>query len=230
MIAPRRWRVVAGCGSSSAGVVAPHEGSCGGARCSSIPARPSGRVWAGGCWSMSRRSAAAVNRLEPTFAGYMGFSLRQALAGGELVSGDPGAAVSMGALGVDRVVARLRSPSRRRQLGIPWGIVRSGSPGTHRGRRVARDSPRSQSRLAQGAVGLLKLDAGPPALIAKYPKSCGLPVAAPDIAGAPEQVDAVIAAVVLAADAFTGGRRGGHLPHRADGRHPPRTGRGTRRY
>ena len=120
--------------------------------------------------------AAAVNRLEPTFAGYMGFSLRQALAGGELVSGDARVQpVSMGlqlaltelwrAYGVhpDAVIGH--------SMGEVTGAVVAGALTVDEGLRVIAIRSRLMSRLAgQGAVGLLKLDAGSTAaLIAEYP-------------------------------------------------------------
>ncbi len=193
-------------GRSAQGVVAPHEGSCG--RGTVFVYSGQGSQWAG----MGRRLlvdepafAAAVNRLEPTFAGYMGFSLRQALAGGELVSGDARVQpVSMGlqlaltelwrAYGIhpDAVIGH--------SMGEVTGAVVAGALTVDEGLRVIAIRSRLMSRLAgQGAVGLLKLDAGSTAaLIADYPgvSLAGYPSPRQTvIAGAPEQVDAVIAAV-----------------------------------
>ncbi len=188
------------------GVVGPHEGPC----------RPGtvfvysgqGSQWAG----MGRRLladepvfAAAVAELEPVFAEQVGFSLQQVLAGGELVRGD--AHVQPVLMGLQLALTELwRSYGVHpdavigHSMGEVSAAVVAGALSVTEGLRVIATRSRLMSRMAgQGAVALLKLDVeATAALIADYPEVSLAGYASPRqtvVAGAPEPVDAVIAAV-----------------------------------
>src|SRR6478752_1520519 len=193
-------------GQAAVGVVGPHEGSC----------RPGtvfvysgqGSQWAG----MGRQLltdepafAAAVAELEPVFVTQAGFSLQQVLAGGEPVTGidhiQPvlvGMQLALTALwrsyGVepDAVIGH--------SMGEVTAVVVAGALSPADGLKVIATRSRLMSRLSgQGAMALLELDAAAAEnLIAGYADLTVAVYAAPNlttIAGPPEQVDAVIAAV-----------------------------------
>ena len=206
-----REQAVAGLGALAAGrsadgVVAAHRGEC----------RPGtvfvysgqGSQWAG----MGRRLladepvfAAAVAELEPVFVEQAGFSLQQVLAAGEPV------------VGIDRiqpvlVAMQLALTKLWRCYGVEPDAVIGHSMGEvtaavvagvlspAEGLRVIATRSRLMSRLSgQGAMALLELDPDSAAgLLADYPGVTLAVYASPResvIAGAPEQVDAVIAEV-----------------------------------
>jgi phthiocerol/phenolphthiocerol synthesis type-I polyketide synthase B len=193
-------------GSPAHGVVAPHEGPCGTG--TAFVYSGQGSQWAG----MGRRLlvdepafAAAVDRLEPTFVDQVGFSLRQVLTSGERVSGD--ARVQPVSMGLQLALTELwRSYGVQpdavigHSMGEVTAAVVAGALSVEEGFRVIAIRSRLMSRLAgQGAVALLKLDAATTeALIADYPDVSLAGYASPRqtvIAGAPERVDAVVAAV-----------------------------------
>ena len=149
--------------------------------------------------------AAAVAELEPVFVEQVGFSLQQVLADGEPVVGidrmQPvlvGMQLALTALwrsyGVepDAVIGH--------SMGEVTAAVVAGALSPAEGLQVIATRSRLMSRLAgQGAMALLELDAeATEALIADYPEVTVAVYASPRqtvIAGPPEQVDAVIAAV-----------------------------------
>ena len=149
--------------------------------------------------------AAAVAELEPVFVEQVGFSLRQVLAGGEPVVGieriQPvlvGVQLALTALwrshGVtpDAVIGH--------SMGEVSAAVVAGALSPAEGLRVIATRSKLMARLAgQGAMALLELDPeAAEALIADYPDVTLAVYASPRqtvIAGPPEQVDAVIAAV-----------------------------------
>jgi phthiocerol/phenolphthiocerol synthesis type-I polyketide synthase B len=166
-----------------------------------------GSQWAG----MGRRLladepafAAAVDELEPVFVEQVGFSLREILAGGELVSGD--ARVQPVVMGLQLALTALwRSygvyPDAviGHSMGEVTAAVVAGALGVADGLRVIAVRSRLMGRLAgQGAVALLGAgESESVGLIAGYP---GVEVAgylSPSqtvVAGPPEQVEALIAA------------------------------------
>ncbi|MEA2484370.1 MAG: phthiocerol/phenolphthiocerol synthesis type-I polyketide synthase, partial [Thermoleophilaceae bacterium] len=193
-------------GGSADGVVAAHRGGC----------RPGtvfvysgqGSQWAG----MGRQLladepvfAAAVAELEPVFVEHAGFSLQQVLAAGEAV------------VGIDRiqpvlVAMQLALTQLWRSYGVEPDAVIGHSMGEvtaavvagvlrpAEGLRVIATRSRLMSRLSgQGAMAMLELDpASAEALLADYPDVTVAVYASPResvIAGAPEQVDAVMAVV-----------------------------------
>jgi phthiocerol/phenolphthiocerol synthesis type-I polyketide synthase B len=193
-------------GRAADGVVAPHEGRC----------RPGtvfvysgqGSQWAG----MGRQLladepvfAAAVAELEPIFVEQVGFSLQQVLANGEPVSGDAQAQPVI--MGLQLALTQLwRSYGVEpdavigHSMGEVTAAVVAGALSPADGLRVIAIRSRLMSKLAgQGAVALLKLDADATAtLIAEHPgvSVAGYPSPRETVvAGPPEQVDAVIAAV-----------------------------------
>jgi phthiocerol/phenolphthiocerol synthesis type-I polyketide synthase B len=193
-------------GETAMGVVGPHEGPCGSGTVFVYSGQ--GSQWAG----MGRQLladepafATAVDELEPLFVEQVGFSLAQVLAGGEPVSGDArvqpvimGLQLALtelwGAYGVepDAVIGH--------SMGEVTAAVVSGALTVGEGLRVIATRSRLMSRLAgQGAVALLGLDAEATAvLIADFPEVSLAAYLSPRqtvIAGAPDQVDVVIAAV-----------------------------------
>jgi phthiocerol/phenolphthiocerol synthesis type-I polyketide synthase A len=193
-------------GGSADGVVAPHQGVC----------RP-GTVFVysgqGSQWSGMGRQlladesafAAAVAKLESAFVEKVGFSLWQVLATGEpLVGIDRIQPVLVGmqlaltelwrSYGVepDAVIGH--------SMGEVTAAVVAGALTPGEGLRVIATRSRLMARLSgQGAMALLELDPeSAKALIADYPGVTLAVYASPRqsvIAGAPEQVDAVIAVV-----------------------------------
>jgi acyl transferase domain-containing protein/acyl carrier protein len=193
-------------GQAAVGVVGPHEGPC----------RPGtvfvysgqGSQWAG----MGRQLltdepafAAAVAELEPVFVAQAGFSLQQALAGGEPVTGidriQPvlvGMQLALTALwrsyGVepDAVIGH--------SMGEVTAAVVAGALTVAEGLQVIATRSRLMARLSgQGAMALLELDGGDAeALIAEHPQVTVAVYASPRqtvIAGPPEQIDQLIAMV-----------------------------------
>ena len=188
------------------GVVGPHEVGC---RSGTVFVYAGqGSQWAG----MGQRLladepvfAAAVAELEPVFLEQVGFSLQQVLATGEPVVGieriQPvlvGMQLALTALwrsyGVepDAVIGH--------SMGEVTAAVVAGALSPAEGLRVIATRSGLMSRLSgQGAMALLELDAAAAeALIVDYPDVTVAVYASPSqtvIAGPPEQVDAVIAAV-----------------------------------
>ncbi len=193
-------------GQSIDGVVAPHEGPC---RAGTVFVYSGqGSHWAG----MGRRLLAdesvfadAVAELEPVFVEQVGFSLQQVLAEGEAVRGD--ARVQPVLMGLQLALTELwRSYGVQpdgvigHSVGEITAAVVSGALTVAEGLKVVATRARLMARLAgQGAVALLKLDAeATAALIADYPEVSVAGYSSPRqtvVAGAPDQVDAVIAAV-----------------------------------
>jgi len=196
--------LAAGC--PAPGVVGPHQGPCGSGTVFVFSGQ--GSQWAG----MGRRLladepafAAAVAELEPVFVEQVGFSLQQVLSNGEPVSGD--ARLQPVLMGLQLALTELwRSygviPDAviGHSMGDVAAAVVGGALTAAEGLRVIAIRSRLMSRLAgQGAVALLKLDAeATAALIADYRGVSVSGFSSPRqtvIAGPPEQVDAVIAAV-----------------------------------
>jgi phthiocerol/phenolphthiocerol synthesis type-I polyketide synthase A len=193
-------------GETAVGVVAPHEGLC----------RPGtvfvysgqGSHWAG----MGRQLladepvfAAAVEELEPVFFDQVGFSLQQILAEGRAVSGD--AQVQPVLMGLQLALTELWAAHGVKpdavighSMGEVTAAVVAGALSRAEGLRVIATRSRLMSRLAgQGAVALVELDAdATEAMINGYR---GVSLAGylssrqTVIAGPPEQVDAMVAAV-----------------------------------
>ncbi|MBV8348061.1 MAG: type I polyketide synthase, partial [Mycolicibacterium sp.] len=188
------------------GVVGPHEGPC---RSGTVFVYSGqGSQWAG----MGRQLladepvfAAAVDELEPVFLEQVGFSLRQVLANGELVTGD--ARVQPVIMGLQLALTELwRSYGVEpdavigHSMGEVSAAVVAGALTVAEGLRVIATRSRLMAQLAgQGAVALLELDPeGAEALIADHPGVSPAGYVSPRqtvIAGPPERVDAVIAAV-----------------------------------
>jgi len=187
-------------------VVGPHEGTC---RAGTVFVYSGqGSHWAG----MGRQLladepvfAAAVAELEPAFVEHVGFSLQQVLEDGEPVRGD--ARVQPVLMGLQLALTQLwRSYGVHpdavigHSMGEVSAAVVAGALSAADGFRVIATRSRLMSRLAgQGAVALLKLDAeAAEAVIADYPEVSFAGSSSPRqtvIAGAPDQIDAVIAAV-----------------------------------
>jgi phthiocerol/phenolphthiocerol synthesis type-I polyketide synthase D len=193
-------------GDAAPGVVGPHEGRCGPGTVFVFSGQ--GSQWAG----MGRRLladepvfAAAVAELEPVFVEEVGFSLQRVLAAGEPVVGieriQPvlvGVQLALTALwrsyGVepDAVIGH--------SMGEVSAAVVAGALSPAQGLRViARRSGLMAGLAGRGAMALLELDAAAvEGLIADYSDVTVAVYASPRqtvIAGPPEQVDAVIAAV-----------------------------------
>ena len=193
-------------GQSAAGVVGPHSGVC----------RPGtvfvysgqGSQWAG----MGRQLladepafAAAVAELEPAFVEQVGFSLHQVIANGEPVSGD--AKVQPVLMGLQLALTELwRSYGVHpdavigHSMGEVTAAVVAGALSTTDGLRVIATRSRLMSQLAgQGAVALVNMDTETfESLIADYPSVEVAGYVSPRqtvVAGLPDQVDALIAAV-----------------------------------
>ena len=193
-------------GQSAPGVVGPHEGV----------RRPGtvfvysgqGSQWAG----MGRRLladepafAAAIAELEPAFVAEAGFSLRQVLAAGEPLVGIE--RIQPVLVGLQLALTELwRSYGVHpdavigHSMGEVTAAVVAGALTTAEGLRVIATRSRLMSQLAgQGAMALIELDPdAATALIADYPEVTLAVYASPRqtvIAGPPEQVDALIAAV-----------------------------------
>ncbi|HJT95003.1 MAG TPA: type I polyketide synthase, partial [Mycobacterium sp.] len=193
-------------GRTTEGVVGPHERPCDAGTVFVYCGQ--GSQWAG----MARRLLAdepvfamAMAELEPVFVEQVGFSLQQVLSSGEPVRGDR--RVQPVLMGLQLALTELwRSYGVQpdavigHSMGEVSAAVVSGALSVAEGLRVITTRSGLMSRLAgKGAVGLLKLDAeATAALIAEYPEVSVAGYVSPRqtvIAGAPEQVDAVIAAV-----------------------------------
>ncbi|MCW2552475.1 MAG: polyketide synthase family protein [Mycobacterium sp.] len=191
---------------STDAVVGPHDGQCRAGRVFVYSGQ--GSHWAG----MGRQLLAdepvfanAIAELEPTFVEHVGFSLQQVLADGDAVRGD--ARVQPVLVGLQLALTELwRSYGVHpdavigHSVGEVSAAVVAGALKLSDGLRVVASRARLMSRLAgQGAVALLKLDAtAASAVIADYPEVSIAGYLAPHqtvIAGLPDQVDAVIAAV-----------------------------------
>jgi phthiocerol/phenolphthiocerol synthesis type-I polyketide synthase B len=195
-----------GAGLPADGVVGAHEGPC---RSGTVFVYSGqGSQWAG----MGRQLladepvfAAAVAELEPVFLEQVGFSLQQVLANGEPVSGDGQAQPVI--MGLQLALTELwRSYGVEpdavigHSMGEVTAAVVAGALSAAEGLRVIATRSRLMSQLAgQGAVALLELDPeGAEALIADYPDVSVAGYSSPRqtvVAGPPEHVDAVIAAV-----------------------------------
>ncbi|MBS1694727.1 MAG: type I polyketide synthase [Actinobacteria bacterium] len=190
----------------AAGVTGPHDGAC----------RPGtvfvysgqGSQWAG----MGRRLladepvfAAAVADLDPTFTAEVGFSLQRLLADGESVTGD--ARVQPAVMGLQLALTELWrhygvTPDAviGHSMGEVTAAVVAGALTAAEGLRLISIRSKLMSRLAgQGAVALLELDPdATEALIGGHPDVTLTVYSSPRqsvIAGPPEQVDELIAAV-----------------------------------
>jgi phthiocerol/phenolphthiocerol synthesis type-I polyketide synthase A len=193
-------------GRSAPGVVGSHAGPCGSGTVFVYSGQ--GSQWAG----MGRQLladepvfAAAVGELEPVFVAQTGFSLEQVLQAGEPVVGID--RIQPVLVGMQLALTQLwRSYGVEpdavigHSMGEVSGAVVAGALSVADGLRVIATRSRLMARLAgRGAMALLELD--PPAteaLIADYPEVTLAVYASPRqtvIAGPPEQVDAVIAAV-----------------------------------
>jgi phthiocerol/phenolphthiocerol synthesis type-I polyketide synthase D len=193
-------------GELAPGVVAPSDGPNGTRRVFVYSGQ--GSQWAG----MGRELladepafAAAVAGLEPVFLEHVGFSLQQLLADGEPVTGDT--RVQPVIMGLQLALTQLwRSYGVHpdavigHSMGEVTAAVISGALTVADGLRVIATRSRLMSRLAaQGAVALLELDAdATAALITDFPGVSAAGYLSPRhtvIAGPPDPVDAVIAAV-----------------------------------
>ena len=193
-------------GRSADGVVSPHEGPCGPGTVFVYSGQ--GSHWTG----MGRQLlvdepvfAAAIAQLEPAFAEQVGFSLWQVIHDSESVSGD--ARVQPVLMGLQLALTELwRSYGVHpdavigHSMGEVTAAVVAGALPVRDGFRVIAHRSRAMAQLAgQGAVALLKLDAGTTAeLIADFPEVSLAGYIAPRqtvIAGPVAPVDAVIAAV-----------------------------------
>ena len=149
--------------------------------------------------------AAAVATVEPVFVEQVGFSLHEAIAQGELVTGD--ARVQPVLMGLQLALTELLrgygvTPDAviGHSMGEVTAAVTAGALTIAEGLRVIAIRSRLMSRLAgQGAVALLELDADDTAgLIADYPDVGPAVYASPRqtvIAGPPQQIDELITAV-----------------------------------
>ena len=193
-------------GRSADGVVSPHEGPCGPGTVFVYSGQ--GSHWTG----MGRQLlvdepvfAAAIAQLEPAFAEQVGFSLWQVIHDSESVSGD--ARVQPVLMGLQLALTELwRSYGVHpdavigHSMGEVTAAVVAGALPVRDGFRVIAHRSRVMAQLAgQGAVALLKLDAGTTAeLIADFPEVSLAGYISPRqtvIAGPVAPVDAVIAAV-----------------------------------
>jgi phthiocerol/phenolphthiocerol synthesis type-I polyketide synthase D len=206
-----RAQAVTGLRAVAAGMPAP------GVVCPNVQPRGSGRVFVysgqGSQWAGMGRQlladepafAAAVAELEPVFVEQVGFSLQQVLAGGEPVSGI--AAIQPVLVGMQLALTALwRSygvtPAAviGHSMGEVSAAVVAGALTPAQGLAVIATRSRLMARLSgQGAMALLELDPdSTEALIADYAGVTLAVYASPRqtvIAGAPEQVDAVMAVV-----------------------------------
>ncbi|ORA46073.1 polyketide synthase [Mycolicibacterium chubuense] len=188
------------------GVVGPHVGAC--KRGTVFVFSGQGSQWAG----MGRQLladepafAAAVAEIEPVFVDQVGFSLHDILAEGRPVSGD--AEVQPVLMGLQLALTELwRSYGVHpdavigHSMGEVTAAVVAGALSLADGLKVIAHRSRIMSRLAgQGAVGLVELapDAAE-AFVADYPSVEVAGYVSPRqtvVAGLPDEVDAVIAAV-----------------------------------
>ncbi|WP_349268771.1 phthiocerol synthesis polyketide synthase type I PpsA [Mycolicibacterium parafortuitum] len=193
-------------GRTAPGVVTPHQGAC----------RPGtvfvysgqGSQWTG----MGRRLladepafAAAIAELEPVFVEQVGFSLQQIIAGGQTVTGID--RIQPVLIGMQLALTELwRSYGVHpdavigHSMGEVAASVVAGALSVADGLKVIATRSKLMSRLSgQGAMALIELDPDAATeLIADYPDVTLAVYASPRqtvIAGPPDQVDAVIAAV-----------------------------------
>lgn len=193
-------------GTSADGVVGPHDGPCGPGTVFVYSGQ--GSHWAG----MGRQLltdepafARALAVLEPAFVEHVGFSLWQAISGGEPVSGD--AQVQPVLMGLQLGLTELwRSYGVHpdavigHSMGEVTAAVVAGALSPADGFRVIAARSRLMSQQAgQGAVALLNLDAGAAeSLLTGYPDVSVAGYLSPKqtvVAGPVAPVDAVIAAV-----------------------------------
>ncbi|WAJ46842.1 type I polyketide synthase [Mycobacterium sp. Aquia_216] len=149
--------------------------------------------------------AAAITELEPEFVAQTGFSLRQTLAEGSPVTGIDKiqpllVAVQLALTALWRHHGVSPDAVIGHSMGEVSAAVVSGALTPAEGLRVIATRSKLMARLSgQGAMALLELDApAVEALIADYPQITLAVHASPShsvIAGPPEQVDAVIAAL-----------------------------------
>jgi phthiocerol/phenolphthiocerol synthesis type-I polyketide synthase C len=193
-------------GRAAEGVVVPHEGQCGPGRVFVYSGQ--GSQWVGmGARLLAEEPmfGSAVDDLESAFVEQVGFSLRRVLAGGQPLVGDAqvqpvlvGLQLALTALwrgyGVepDAVIGH--------SMGEVTAAVVAAALSVNEGLRVIATRSRLMSRLTgHGALALVELDAeATERLVAGYPGIRLAVYASPRqsvIAGPPEQVDAVIAAV-----------------------------------
>ncbi|UXA15914.1 type I polyketide synthase [Mycobacterium sp. SMC-4] len=149
--------------------------------------------------------AEAINRIEPTFTEHVGFSLRDVIANGETVVGIE--RIQPVLVGIQLALTELwRSYEVQpdavigHSMGEVTAAVVSGALSLADGLTVIATRSRLMSRLAgQGAMALIELDADATTeLLAGYPDVTLAVHASPRqtvVAGPPEQVDGVIAAV-----------------------------------
>lgn len=195
-----------GAGQAAPGVVGPHDGSC----------RPGvvfvysgqGSQWLG----MGRQLladepafAAAVAEIEPAFVQQTGFSLHQVIANGEPVSGIE--RIQPVLVGMQLALTQLwreygvhPDAVIGHSMGEVAAAVVAGALSVADGLKVIATRSQLMSRLSgQGAMALIELDSETATeLIADYPDITLAVYASPRqtvIAGPPDQVDAVIAAV-----------------------------------
>ncbi|UQX09680.1 type I polyketide synthase [Candidatus Mycobacterium methanotrophicum] len=193
-------------GGSAEGVVAPHRGQC---RAGTVFVYSGqGSQWAG----MGRQLladepvfAAAVAELEPVFVEQAGFSLQEVLAAGKPVVGIERIQPVLVAMGLALTqLWRCYGVQPDAVIGHSMGEVTAAVVAkalTPRdGLRIIATRSRLMSRLSgQGAMALLDLDPeSAEALIVDYPRTTLAVYASPRqsvVAGPPDEVDAVIAAV-----------------------------------
>ncbi|WP_277242901.1 type I polyketide synthase [Mycolicibacterium obuense] len=193
-------------GQSAPGVVGPHVGACTPGRVFVYSGQ--GSQWAG----MGRQLladepafAAAVAEIEPVFVEKVGFSLHEVIAEGRAVSGD--AEVQPVLMGLQLALTELwRSYNVHpdavigHSMGEVTAAVVAGALSLADGLTVIAARSSIMSRLAgQGAVALVELDPdAAEALIADHPSVEIAGYLSPRqtvVAGLPDEVDAVIAAV-----------------------------------
>ncbi len=193
-------------GQSAPGVVAPHVGSC--KRGVVFVYSGQGSQWAGMARQLLADESAFVQALaeiEPVFVEQVGFSLYDIIAGGEPISGD--AQVQPVLMGLQLALTELwRSYGVHpdavigHSMGEVTAAVVCGALSLADGLKVIAHRSTLMSRLAgQGAVALIELDADAAhAFVSDYPSVEVAGYLSPRqtvVAGLPEQIDAVIAAV-----------------------------------
>ena len=193
-------------GRPAVGVVAAHEQPCGSGTVFVYSGQ--GSHWAGMGKQLLADEPAfaeAIDELEPVFSEQVGFSLKQVIADGEPVSGD--ARVQPVIMGLQLALTELWRAHGvfpdaviGHSMGEVTAAVVAGALTVADGLRVIAIRSQVMSRLAgQGAVALVKLDAeATEVLIADHPGVSLAGYVSPRqtvVAGLPEQVDAVIAAL-----------------------------------
>ncbi|WP_137149071.1 type I polyketide synthase [Mycolicibacterium sp. CR10] len=193
-------------GQAAAGVVTPHTGAC--KRGVAFVYSGQGSQWAGMAQRLLADESAfvaALAEIEPVFVEQVGFSLYDVIANGETISGD--AQVQPVLMGLQLALTELwrhygvhPDAVIGHSMGEVTAAVVSGALSLSDGLRVIAERSRIMSRLAgQGAVALVELDPdAAEAFIADYPSVEVAGYVSPRqtvVAGLPEQIDAVIAAV-----------------------------------